>query len=230
MIGRILQVWKRFDEMGELQRRHEWDPRYGRSVAGSTIALVGLGAIGGAVAERARALDMHVIGIRRSYTPGATSPLTDELFGPDALHEVLGRADAVVLSAPSTPETQDLFDAAAFAAMKPGSVFCNVARGVLVDEDALIATMRAGHLQAAILDVTRAEPLPADSPLWDVPGILHLAPFVGLARPLRGDTLRTVRRQPRSVPAGRAVAERRRPCRRLLSHAPSSVPGAEQRR
>jgi phosphoglycerate dehydrogenase-like enzyme len=172
VIGRLLQVWKRFDEMGELQRRHEWEPTYGRLVAGSTIALVGLGAIGGAVAERARALDMHVIGIRRSYTPGATSPLTNELFGPDALHEVLGRADAVVLSAPSTPETQDLFDANAFAAMKPGSVFCNVARGALVDEDALIATMRAGHLHAAILDVTRAEPLPADSPLWDVPGIL----------------------------------------------------------
>ena len=83
VIGRILQVWKHFDELGARQREHRWEAIYGRTLAGCTIAVVGLGAIGAAVAERARALGMHTLGIRRSYTPGATHPSCDELYGPD---------------------------------------------------------------------------------------------------------------------------------------------------
>jgi phosphoglycerate dehydrogenase-like enzyme len=97
------------------------------------------------------------------------------VFGTDQLLDVLGRCDAVVLSAPSTPETNDLFDATAFAAMRPGAVFCNVARGALVDEDALVDALQSGHLGAAIIDVTKQEPLPADSPMWDTPR-LYLSP------------------------------------------------------
>src|SRR5205085_1969227 len=107
--------------------------------------------------------------------PGGSSPFADEVFGTDQLLEVLGRCDAVVLSAPSTPETNDLFDAEAFAAMRPGAVFCNVARGALVDEDALVEALRSGHLGAAIIDVTKQEPLPADSPMWTAPR-LYLSP------------------------------------------------------
>ncbi len=171
VIARLLAVWKRLGDLDALQREHTWKPTFGRVFDGSTVGVVGLGAIGGAVARLAGALGANTLGIRRSYQPGDTSPLTDELFGTDDLHEVLARCDAVVLSAPATPDTENLFDAATFEAMKPGSVFCNVARGSLVDEAALVASLEQGHLAAAILDVTRAEPLPPDDPLWDAPNI-----------------------------------------------------------
>jgi phosphoglycerate dehydrogenase-like enzyme len=173
VMARLLAVWKRFDELNELQRRHEWRPTYGRSLAGLTLGLVGLGAIGSAVAQRARAFGLRVVAVRRN--PDLASPDVDEVHGPTALRAVLGRCDAVVVCAPATPETRDLFDAGLFAAMRPGAIFCNVARGSLVDENALMATLRDGHLGAAILDVTREEPLPPASPLWDVPR-LYLSP------------------------------------------------------
>ncbi len=128
VIARLLGVWKRFSDLDELQRNHEWRATFGRVFDGSTVGLVGLGAIGGAVAVRARALGARTIGIRRSYRPGDTSSLCDELFGAGSLHDVLARCDAVVLSAPATPDTENMFDAAAFAAMRRGAVFCNVAR------------------------------------------------------------------------------------------------------
>ena len=170
VVGQLLAIWKRFDELADQQRRHVWEPAYGRQVSGLTLGLVGLGAIGTAVAERARALGMRVLAVRRR--PGVDRPpVVDEVVGPEQLSDVLGRVDAVVVCAPATPETRDLFDAAAFAAMRPGAVFCNVGRGSLVDETALLDALRSGHLGAAVLDVTREEPLPADSPLWDAPNV-----------------------------------------------------------
>jgi phosphoglycerate dehydrogenase-like enzyme len=88
---------------------------------------------------------------------------------------LLAESDVVVLCAPATAETKDLIDRAALARMKPGAVLCNVARGALVDEDALIRALGSGHLAAAILDVTRREPLPKDDPLWAAPN-LYLSP------------------------------------------------------
>src|SRR5262249_54592202 len=170
VIARLLGIWKRFDDLADQQRRHAWEPAYGRQVSGLTLGLVGLGAIGTAVAERARALGMRVLAVRRR--PGVDRPpVVDEVVGPEQLSDVLGRVDAVVVCAPATPGTRDLFDAAAFAAMRPGAVFCNVGRGSLVDETALLDALRSGHLGAAVLDVTREEPLPADSPLWDAPNV-----------------------------------------------------------
>jgi phosphoglycerate dehydrogenase-like enzyme len=171
VIGRLLAVWKRFDELDEQQRAHEWKPKYGVLIEGRTLGIIGLGAIGTEVAVRARAFGMTTIGTRRSYQPGHEHPAVHELRGTDDLHDVLARCDAVVVSAPATPETENLFDADAFAAMKPGALFCNVGRGSLVDEAALIAALESGHLGGAILDVTRAEPLPADDPLWSAPRI-----------------------------------------------------------
>jgi phosphoglycerate dehydrogenase-like enzyme len=173
VLARLLGVWKRFDELEALQRAHTWKPTYGHTVAGSTLGIVGLGAIGAAVAERARAFGMRLLAVRRR--PSEPSPHVDEVYGVDALHTMLAQCDAVVVCAPATPQTCDLFGAAAFDAMRRGSVFCNVARGSLVDEDALLAALRSGHLRAAILDVTRDEPLPADSDLWDAPNV-YLSP------------------------------------------------------
>jgi phosphoglycerate dehydrogenase-like enzyme len=208
VIARLLGVWKRFADLDELQRARTWRATFGRVFDGSTVGLVGLGAIGGAVAVRARALGARTIGIRRSYQPGDTSPLCDELYGTDSLHDVLSRCDAVVLSAPATPDTENMFDAAAFAAMQTGAVFCNVARGSLVDEGALIDALERSHLGAAIIDVARAEPLPPNDPLWDAPNI-YISPHSSasqdryletlfdlfadnLGRYARGETLRNV--------------------------------------
>jgi len=203
VVGQLLAIWKRFDELADQQRRHVWKPAYGRQVSGLTLGLVGLGAIGTAVAERARALGMRVLAVRRR--PGADDPpVVDEVVGPERLHDVLSRVDAVVVCAPATAETQDLFDAAAFAAIRPGAVFCNVARGSLVDEAALLDALRSGHLGAAVLDVAREEPLPAGSPLWDAPN-LRLSPhssasldhYVESVFDLFADNLsRYVRREP----------------------------------
>jgi phosphoglycerate dehydrogenase-like enzyme len=206
-IARLLGIWKRFDELAEQQTQHEWKACFGRTFAGSTVGVVGLGAIGTAVAERAHALGARVVGMRRNVAAGAP-PYIDALFSPDQLPELLASCDAVVLSAPSTAETNDLFDKAAFAAMKPGAVFVNVARGALVDEVALMEALWSGHLGAAALDVAKQEPLPADSPLWDTPRLFlspHSAASIerylenlydlfadNLARYLRGERLRNI--------------------------------------
>ena len=109
-----------------------------------------------------------MIVLRRSAAP---SDLADEVLGPDGLHDMLGRCDIVVAAVPESPETHELFDASAFAAMRDGSMFVNVGRGSLVDEAALVDVLRSGKLRAAALDVTAVEPLPQDSPLWDAPNI-----------------------------------------------------------
>ena len=172
VIGRLLQVWKFFPEAERHQRQHEYIRTYGRSFAGSVIGIVGLGAIGEAVAQRARAMGCTVLGTRRSAgQPGADPGSAHELFAPDRLHEMLARCDAVVVSAPATPETHHIIDRAAFNAMKPGTVLVNVARGALVDEAAIPDAMASGQLAAAALDVFEVEPLPAESPLWDTPGV-----------------------------------------------------------
>jgi phosphoglycerate dehydrogenase-like enzyme len=172
VIGRLLAFWKRFPEQLELQRRHQYVQTYGRSFAGSTIGIVGLGHIGIEVARRSRALGCRVLGLRRSHVPGAASDHAEGLFGPDGLHAMLGECDAVVVAAPATDATRHLIDAAALAAMRRGAVLVNVARGSLVDEAALIESLRAGQLGGAALDVFEEEPLPAASELWELPNVL----------------------------------------------------------
>lgn len=169
VIGRLLQIWKRFPESEAYQRKHEYVRTYGRTFAGSVLGIVGLGAIGCAVGERARAMGVRVLGLKRNLATG--SEAADELFRPDQLHEMLGRCDAVVISAPATPDTRYLIDRAALAAMKPGAMLVNVARGSLVDEEAVIESLESGHLAAAALDVFEEEPLPSSSPLWEAPNV-----------------------------------------------------------
>ena len=171
VIGRLLQAWKRFAEQERLQRAHRYVQTYGRTFKGSTIGIVGFGSIGVAVGERARALGARVLGQRRSHRPGMTHPAADELFGPDQLHAMLARCDAVVIAAPATDATRHLIDAAALAAMPKGSMLVNVARGSLLDTQALVQSLRSGHLGCAALDVFEQEPLPADSPLWDLENV-----------------------------------------------------------
>jgi phosphoglycerate dehydrogenase-like enzyme len=179
-MGRILMVWKRFPELAELQARHEWTATFGRELKGATIGIFGVGAIGGALARRAKAFGMRVLGVRRTFAAGMTMPDVDELMGPEGLETLLRESDVLVLAAPGTPETVGLLDANALAAMKKGALLCNVGRGSLLDEAALVDSLAAGHLEAAILDVFHEEPLPASSPLWDVPNV-YLSPHCAVS-------------------------------------------------
>jgi phosphoglycerate dehydrogenase-like enzyme len=171
VVGRLLQVWKRFRMADEFQQAHLFKRSYGRTLAGSTIGIVGLGHIGRAVAARTRALGCRTLGLKRSARAGDTSPDVDRLYPADELHAMLGECDAVVISAPATPETHHLFDRDTLASMPREAVLVNVARGSLVDEAELARVMREEPLAAAILDVFDPEPLDTNSPLWDIPNV-----------------------------------------------------------
>lgn len=175
VFGRLIEVFRNLRSIEAMQRDRAFHRPGGRTLAGKTLGIVGLGSIGSSVARLARAFDMKTIATRRSAKPGETSERVDVLHGPEGLPALLAASDVVVLCAPATSETTDLLDVDAFASMKEGAVLCNVARGALVDEVALAAALRSGRLAAAILDVTRQEPLPKDDPLWDAPN-LHLSP------------------------------------------------------
>ena len=181
VIQAILSHFQRAAEWATARAGHEWRPHEFREVFGTTWLVVGVGAIGSAVAERARALGVRVLGHRRR--PTGKEPV-HAMLRRDELLDALPRCDVVVLAAPATAETTGLVDETFLAAMAPGSVLVNVARGVLVDEPALLAALDRGRPEAAILDVFATEPLPADSPFWDHPRVV-LTPHSsagGLAR------------------------------------------------
>jgi D-2-hydroxyacid dehydrogenase (NADP+) len=139
-------------------------------LGGKTLLIVGLGRIGTRLAKLAKAFDMHVIATKRDTSQ--TSPNVDAIYSNDKLAELLGSADAVALTCPLTPATENLINARAMSLMKPTAHLINVARGKVVDEEALIAALDARRIAAAGLDVTRDEPLPATSPLWAMPNVL----------------------------------------------------------
>lgn len=172
VLARILQILKNLPVHDRQAREHRWESALGSNLQGRTVAIIGLGAIGREIARRTRVFGVHLLGLRRRHEPGMVDPDVDEVFGPADLYEVLRRSDIVVVAAPGTNDTDDMFDAAAFAAMPAGSIFVNVARGTLVDEAALIHALTSGHLRGAAIDVARLEPLPADDPLWDAPNLL----------------------------------------------------------
>jgi phosphoglycerate dehydrogenase-like enzyme len=141
-----------------------------RELNGQTLLIVGLGGIGQRLAALAKAFGMRVIGTRSDPSKGAGS--ADAVYGDADLLKVLPEADIVALTCPLTPTTTGLINASALAAMKPGVTLINVARGGVVDEPAVIAALKSGHIGKAGLDVTVEEPLPASSPLWTMPQVL----------------------------------------------------------
>lgn len=140
------------------------------ALQGRTMLVVGLGGIGTDIAQRAAGFGMRVIATRRSDAPG---PAYVEKVGRSAdLTALLPEADVVAIAVPLTAETEHLFNAAAFAAMKEGAILINIARGKVVDTAALLEALRSGRLAGACLDVTDPEPLPAGHPLWSLPNVI----------------------------------------------------------
>lgn len=165
----VLDHYQRPEEWARSSAERAWRRHDFREVHGTTWLIVGLGSIGGATAVRARAFGATVVGVRRS--PTGDEPV-DRMIRPEEVLEHVGGADVVVLAAPATPQTRHLVDDRFLRSMKPRSLLVNIARGALVDEDALLRALDAGTtIEGAVLDVTATEPLPADSPLWDHPGI-----------------------------------------------------------
>lgn len=155
------------------QRRRHWERFAGTDLEGRTVLVVGHGRVGREVGRMARAFGMTVLGVRAR--PDGQPPAAhhaDELYGVDALPALLPRADFLVLAAPHTDETEGMIGAAQLAGLPAGAVVVNVGRGALVDEAPLVEALRSGHLGGAYLDVFQTEPLPVDSPLWDMPNVL----------------------------------------------------------
>jgi phosphoglycerate dehydrogenase-like enzyme len=155
------------------QRGRQWNPErklLPPDLKDQTAVIVGLGKIGAEVARLARALGLTVIGVRRS--PRRADDPVGEVHPPSALRGLLPRCDWLVITCPLTSETRGLIDAAAIAALPRGARIVNVARGEIVDEAAMIEALKSGHLAGAYLDVFQAEPLAAESPLWDLPNVL----------------------------------------------------------
>lgn len=159
----MLTVAKGYREVVRSQDRHKWllDSPGKVELAGSRALILGYGAIGQKVERMLQGFDVEVVKVRRSGSEGT--------LGPDEWRGQLGTFDWVILAVPATPETEGMIGKAEIAAMKPGSTLVNVARGTVVDQDALIEGLKAGRPGHAFLDVVTPEPLPADHPLWDVP-------------------------------------------------------------
>lgn len=167
----ILNGFKRSGELVQDQAAKVWPALRTptRLVSGSTLVVTGLGEIGLETARIARALGMKVSGTKRTVEPIEG---IEQVADNDGLAGLLATADAVVNTLPGTPFTEKLFDRDVFAAMKPGTVFVNVGRGTVVDEDALLEALNNGQVSYACLDVFAVEPLPRDSPLWEHPKVL----------------------------------------------------------
>lgn len=150
-------------------------------LSSSRLLVVGLGAIGSRVAAYGAGLGMHVTGVRRRPDE-PKPPGVESVVGPDRMKEALADADVIVLAAPRTAETRVMLGPAEFAVMKSSAVLVNVARGRLVDDQALVAALERGQIAGAGLDAFTREPLPGDHPLWRLPNVLitpHIAPFGG---------------------------------------------------
>ena len=168
----MLYFAKRMPRVLADQRRHHWERFALDTLPGKTLGIVGLGHVGRAIARLARPAGLRILAVRR--TPGAFSgsPDVDAVYPPAGLRTLLHESDYVALIVPLTPETTGLLGKAELSAMKPGAVLINVGRGQLVDETALVEALRSGHLGGAALDVFASEPLPAASPLWELPNVL----------------------------------------------------------
>ena len=181
MLGLAKRLTQRHGWLQEAHWQPTWDPNYiGVQLQGKTLAVIGLGMIGAGVAKRAKAFDMHVIGVRRHPDRGGEH--VDELLGPQQLHDALAKADFAVLATPITRETEGFIDAAAIACMKPSAMLINIARGNIVMEPPLYEALTHGRLAGYAADVwwnytdtfppTYHYPIPSRTGLHKLPNVI----------------------------------------------------------
>lgn len=168
----VLYFAKDLRRMVRNQAAGRWEQFDVEEVHGKTLGIVGYGDIGRAAAQRAKALGMRVIALRRQPEKSRGDSLIDEVFSPDRLLDLMGRSDYVVAAAPLTQDTKGLIGASAIGAMKPTGVLLNVGRGPVIDEAALIAALREGRIRGAALDVFDTEPLPDGHPYYGLENLL----------------------------------------------------------
>jgi len=187
VFGSILMFNRNWQEMVRLQDRHVW-PRSAswynlgaRELVDQTVGIIGLGHIGRRVAQLARAFGMHVLATRRTVSNGEKDPDVDQLYPMEQLQELLRLSDYVVLAVPLTQETEKLMGEAELRVMPRNAYLVNVARGRVVDEEALIRALQERWIAGAGLDVTGEEPLPANSPLYSMPNVILTPHISGLS-------------------------------------------------
>lgn len=181
ILGALFHITKRFHTIALNQAEGRWQRSVSDTLAGKTLGILGLGAIGQELARKAAALEMRVIGTKR--TAGAV-PGVDRVYAAEQTDQVLAASDFVVLLLPATPDTVDMIDATRLGRMKPTAWLVNFARGALIVDDDLIAAVKAKRIAGAVLDVFRTEPLPAEHAFWRTPGITVL-PHIGGLHPER---------------------------------------------
>jgi D-2-hydroxyacid dehydrogenase (NADP+) len=186
VIALLFALAKKLPQAARFQQKHIWgqeaiwnEGSHPRELAGATLGLIGLGSIGRRVAQTASQLGMRVIAVRE-HVEKETPEGVEAVFAPAAIDEVLGQSDYVVLAAPLLDTTRGLIDAARLSAMKPDAYLINVGRGPQVNEAALAGALRNRRIAGAALDVFEHEPLPAESPLWDLENLLITPHTAGL--------------------------------------------------
>lgn len=194
VFGSMLAFARRFHLTFPLQQKHEWptgrwSTLRGTELRDATIGIIGYGSIGREIGRLAKAFGMRVLASKRNPAkrddagyriPGAGDARmdhVDEVFGPDELERMVSACDYVVVALPLTPETRGIVSESVIRAMKPTAYFVNISRGEVVDEEALIRALRDGGIAGAGLDVFWQEPLPPDSPLYDLPNVI-LTPHI----------------------------------------------------
>jgi len=181
ILGALFHLTKPYAGIVADQRERRWRRRVSETLAGSTLGILGLGAIGQELARKAEALEMRVIGTRRRPAP---MPHVERVYGPDGTDEVLAASDFVLLLLPATAETRGFMNAARLKRMKPTAYLLNFGRGELVVDADLVEAVTARIIAGAVLDVFTAEPLPAEHPFWGTEGITVL-PHIGGLHPER---------------------------------------------
>ncbi len=181
ILGALFHITKKFHQIALQQAESRWNRSVSETLAGKTLGILGLGAIGQQLAMKAAALEMRVIGTKRTPEPVAG---VEKVYGFDETDKVLSQSDYVVVLLPVTPLTENFLNKTQIAKMKPTAWLINFARGAIIVDQDLIAAVNAKTIAGAVLDVFRTEPLPADDPFWTTPGIWVL-PHIGGFHPQR---------------------------------------------
>jgi phosphoglycerate dehydrogenase-like enzyme len=177
ILGALFHLTKPYARATLDQRDRRWTRRISEPLAGKTLGVLGLGEIGRELAKKAQALELRVIGTRRSPEQ---VPHVDRIYPPEATDEVLAQSDFVLLLLPLTPETEEIMNARRFKVMRHTAYLLNFGRGALVVDDDLVEAVRSKTIAGAVLDVYRTEPLPADHAFWSTEGITVLPHIGGL--------------------------------------------------